>query len=536
MVVLLLVAAPTYLLIGDTTDAIVAFVALGPIAARRLAARGTRRAHPRPAPPADRADRHRACATGLERAVPAEELVVGDVVVAARGRRRARRRRRRRAHPAARRRVGAHRRVAAAREGDRRRRRRRRMVWAGTTVLSGRALVRVDGDGRRDPLRRASARSSPAVRQPPTPLQRGARPPRACPGGAWPRCSAPRSSPPSCCTATAGARRVIAGVSLAIAAIPEEFSMVYTLYLALGAWRLAQQRALVRRLPSVETLGIDDRHLHRQDRHAHPRPSRRRRHLDRRRRSDRDGGTLDERRGRRSSRRRCSPASPQPFDPLDVAIVDYAQPPRRRHRRAARRRARRRLAVRSRSTSTSPTCGGTRTADHRVAVEGIDRGHAPPRRAPTPACGARRSPPTTRFAADGMRVIAVAGRRADASRRATATRDEARSRASSVSSPSAIPIREGVAEALAECRAAGIRVIMITGDHPATAHAVAEGLDLPHEADGADLIATGDDLDAADAGRDRRARRHRQRLRPHPTRAEAPPRRRRSAGGARWWR
>ena len=48
---------------------------------------------------------------------------------------------------------------------------------------------------------------------------------------------------------------VIAGVSLAIAAIPEEFSMVYTLYLAMGAWRLAQHRALVRRLPSVETLG-----------------------------------------------------------------------------------------------------------------------------------------------------------------------------------------------------------------------------------------------------------------------------------------
>ena len=31
--------------------------------------------------------------------------------------------------------------------------------------------------------------------------------------------------------------------------------MIYTLYLALGAWRLAQDRALVRRLPSVETLG-----------------------------------------------------------------------------------------------------------------------------------------------------------------------------------------------------------------------------------------------------------------------------------------
>ena len=59
-------------------------------------------------------------------------------------------------------------------------------------------------------------------------------------------------------------------------------------------------------------------------------------------------------------------------------------------------------------------------------------------------------------------------------------------------------------EALAACRDAGVRVVMITGDHPATAHAVAEGLDLPHEVDGVDLIATGDDLDAADdAGVDR---------------------------------
>ena len=60
------------------------------------------------------------------------------------------------------------------------------------------------------------------------------------------------------------------------------------------------------------------------------------------------------------------------------------------------------------------------------------------------------------------------------------------------------PLRPGVVEAIAECRAAGIRVIMITGDHPVTAHAVAEGLDLPHQFDGDDLIVTGDDLDAAD--------------------------------------
>ena len=53
------------------------------------------------------------------------------------------------------------------------------------------------------------------------------------------------------------------------------------------------------------------------------------------------------------------------------------------------------------------------------------------------------------------------------------------------------PIRVGVAQALAECREAGIRVVMITGDHPATAHAVAEGLGLPHQGPEGDLIATG---------------------------------------------
>ncbi|HEX6237901.1 MAG TPA: HAD-IC family P-type ATPase, partial [Acidimicrobiales bacterium] len=63
------------------------------------------------------------------------------------------------------------------------------------------------------------------------------------------------------------------------------------------------------------------------------------------------------------------------------------------------------------------------------------------------------------------------------------------------------PIREGVAEALAECRTAGIRVVMVTGDHPATAHAVAEGLDLPHDVGGRDVIATGADLDEADSDR-----------------------------------
>jgi Ca2+-transporting ATPase len=51
------------------------------------------------------------------------------------------------------------------------------------------------------------------------------------------------------------ARALLSAVSLAMAAIPEEFPIVLTLFLSVGAWRLAARGMLVRRLASVETLG-----------------------------------------------------------------------------------------------------------------------------------------------------------------------------------------------------------------------------------------------------------------------------------------
>lgn len=48
---------------------------------------------------------------------------------------------------------------------------------------------------------------------------------------------------------------ILAGITLAMAMIPEEFPVILTVFLAMGAWRLAKKNSLIRRMPSVETLG-----------------------------------------------------------------------------------------------------------------------------------------------------------------------------------------------------------------------------------------------------------------------------------------
>ncbi len=47
----------------------------------------------------------------------------------------------------------------------------------------------------------------------------------------------------------------LAGITLAMAMIPEEFPVIMAVFLSMGAWRLARKNSLVRRLSSVETLG-----------------------------------------------------------------------------------------------------------------------------------------------------------------------------------------------------------------------------------------------------------------------------------------
>jgi Ca2+-transporting ATPase len=47
----------------------------------------------------------------------------------------------------------------------------------------------------------------------------------------------------------------LAGLTLAMGILPEEFPVVLTIFLALGAWHLSQKRVLTRHMPAIETLG-----------------------------------------------------------------------------------------------------------------------------------------------------------------------------------------------------------------------------------------------------------------------------------------
>lgn len=48
---------------------------------------------------------------------------------------------------------------------------------------------------------------------------------------------------------------IISALALAISMVPEEFPVVLTIFMALGAWRISQKKVLTRRFPAIEMLG-----------------------------------------------------------------------------------------------------------------------------------------------------------------------------------------------------------------------------------------------------------------------------------------
>ena len=48
---------------------------------------------------------------------------------------------------------------------------------------------------------------------------------------------------------------VLAGITLAMGVLPEEFPVVLTVFLAMGAWRISKRHVLTRHMPAIETIG-----------------------------------------------------------------------------------------------------------------------------------------------------------------------------------------------------------------------------------------------------------------------------------------
>ena len=98
------------------------------------------------------------------------------------------------------------------------------------------------------------------------------------------------------------------------------------------------------------------------------------------------------------------------------------------------------------------------------------------------------------LAARGMRVLAVAGRARSALAEFTGTRSHDERELNYTAMGFRDPVRPGVPAAVAECQRAGVTLKLITGDHPLTAHAIADATGLAHREGG---IITGPELDRA---------------------------------------
>lgn len=280
---------------------------------------------------------------------------------------------------------------------------------------------------------------------------------------------------------------LLSAVMLAIAALPEEFPIVLTFFLGVGVYRLARRQALVRKAVVVESIGrvscicfdktgtLTEGQL----RLGHADP-------------DTDW-TADD-----LLRHAAMACSRDSDDPVDTAIL------------AASRRpldAFRELAV----------FPFTETRKREVHV--LDRGDgeavAVMKGAPEEVLGrCRLSADATRtwedrtekLATSGHKVIAVATQAGVTRREDAALEPETGYRFLGLLAFED-PLRGGVREAVAECLNAGIHLVMVTGDHPLTARAMAleAGIGTAQTP-----IFTGDELDAIldDPGQERLMRAH----------------------------
>jgi Ca2+-transporting ATPase len=287
---------------------------------------------------------------------------------------------------------------------------------------------------------------------------------------------------------------LLAGITLAMAILPEEFPVVLTIFLALGAWRLSEKNVLTRRIPAIETLGaatvlcVDKTGTLTENRMSVAR-------------LDVGGESFP-----------CSPRGrdqlPEPFhELLEFAILSSKKDPFDPMEQALLRKggddlggtehlhgdwellqeyplSRELLAM----SNVWRSKGGR---EYVIAAKGApeaiaDLCHLGPERQGELAVRVER------MASEGLRVLGVAKAYFTEGDLPLGQHDFPFSFLGLVGF--ADPVRKDVPGAVAECGTAGIRVVMITGDYPATAKNIGKQIHLPLD----EGVVTGAELDRAD--------------------------------------
>src|SRR5271165_7039643 len=290
---------------------------------------------------------------------------------------------------------------------------------------------------------------------------------------------------------------MLGGIALGMSLLPEEFPLVMTVFMAMGAWRISQARVLTRRAAAIETLGAttvlctDKTGTLTENRMTVVAIY----DIDGRWESDGIGPMAEGARRVLECARWAS--APEPADPMDVAIhaaaaaLPCAGPPDTGKHTILRAYGMRPDLFAVANVVIDET-GRRGRAYAKGALEAISElCHF----AVDQAASIRNQ--AEQLAGRGVRVLGVA-----------------------CSSPIAIaqseplpgsmrgfkfefvgligfadPLRANVPEAVAECRSAGIRVLMITGDHPATALAIGRqaGLDATQVISGDEIEGLSDE-------------------------------------------
>jgi len=289
---------------------------------------------------------------------------------------------------------------------------------------------------------------------------------------------------------------ILSGIALAMAILPEEIPVILTVFLALGAWRIAKIKVLTRRVTAVEELGaitvlaVDKTGTLTQNRMQ----------VAQLRVDDTAFEAAEETELPESFHSLvefailATPADP--FDPMEKAIHafgnQYLEGTEHLHKES---NPQFQYELSPEILAMTLVFSGIKPSFYLLATKGApeavaDLCHLPENERKTIQLRVEE------MAQRGLRVLGVArGERREVEKNPVWPESQHDFDFTFLGLVGFMdPIRPEVPAAIAECRSAGIRLLMLTGDHPATAQAIAEQVGLSERPN----IMTGDEIATLD--------------------------------------